>query len=84
MNILSWLVFGLIVGIIANVIDPQASRGGLFGSMALGIIGALVGGFLGDALFGVGVTGFNIPSFFLAVIGSLILLVIGRSLRRIE
>lgn len=82
MNILSWLVFGLIVGIAANFVDPEASRGSLLGSVVLGIIGALVGGFIGDALFGVPVTGFNITSFLLAVVGSLILLVVGRSLRR--
>lgn len=82
MNIIAWIVFGLIVGVIANYIDPQPSRGGIVGSSILGILGALLGGFLGDLIFGVGVTGFNLSSFIVAVIGSLVLLFIGRAFRR--
>lgn len=84
MNIIAWVVFGLIVGLIANVIDPSPSQGGLLGSIVLGIVGALVGGFLGDLIFGVGVSGFNIESFMLAVLGSLLILFIGRALTRRE
>lgn len=82
MNILTWIVFGLIVGVIANYLDPQPSRGGILGSIILGILGALLGGFLGDLIFGVAVTGFNFTSFILAVIGALLLLFIGRAFRR--
>ncbi|MDO8498299.1 MAG: GlsB/YeaQ/YmgE family stress response membrane protein [bacterium] len=82
MNILSWIVFGLIVGLVANVLDPAPARGGLVGTIILGILGALLGGFLGDLLFGTGVSGFNLSSFIVAVIGALVLLFVGRSLRR--
>lgn len=82
MNILSWILFGLIVGIIANAIDPSPNRGGILGSMLLGIVGAIVGGFLANLIFGITVTGFNLTSFLVAVAGSLILLLIGRAVRR--
>jgi len=81
-NILSWILFGLIVGIVANAIDPNPNRGGVLGSILLGIVGALVGGFLANLIFGVTVTGFNLTSFLVAVAGSLLLLFIGRAVRR--
>ena len=82
MNILAWIAFGLIVGWVANAIEPGESRGGLLGNVVLGVLGALIGGYLGNLIFGVGVTGFNLSSFILAAIGSLILLFIGRAMRR--
>jgi uncharacterized membrane protein YeaQ/YmgE (transglycosylase-associated protein family) len=75
--IFCWIIFGLIAGSIANFIAPS-SGGGIVGSVVLGIIGAVVGGYLGQVFFGVGVTGFNMPSFVLAVLGSLLVLFIGR------
>ena len=82
MNIVSWILFGLIVGVVANAIDPHPNKGGLIGSMLLGIVGALTGGFLANIIFGITVTGFNLTSFLVAVAGSLILLFVGRALRR--
>lgn len=82
MDILAWIVFGLIVGIIANVIDPQPARGGIFGAIVLGIVGALVGGLIGNWIFGQGVTGFNLPSFLIAVAGSLLVLFVARAFMR--
>ncbi|HJY98409.1 MAG TPA: GlsB/YeaQ/YmgE family stress response membrane protein [Patescibacteria group bacterium] len=79
MTILYWIIFGLIVGVIANFITPT-SQGGIVGSIVLGIIGAIVGGFLGQRFFGVGVTGFNVMSFVVAVAGSLLVILIGRLL----
>ena len=52
MSILLWVVFGLIVGSIANFIDPRESQGGLLGSIILGIVGSVVGGYLGGLLLG--------------------------------
>lgn len=83
MNILSWILFGLIVGIVANTLDPQPARGGLIGAILLGIVGALIGGFLAELIFGIGVTGFNLTSFLIAIAGSLVLLFIGRAIRRV-
>lgn len=82
MNIIAWIVFGLIVGVIANYIDPRPAKGGLLGAILLGILGALLGGFLGSLLFGVGVSGFDLSSFIVAVIGALVLLFIGRAFAR--
>ena len=82
MNVLSWILFGLIVGIVANAIDPSPNRGGILGSVLLGIVGALVGGFLANLVFGITVTGFNLTSFLVAIAGSLILLLVGRAVRR--
>ncbi len=81
-NIISWLLFGAVAGTLANVIDPRQSQGGWIGSIILGILGSFVGGWLGNALFGVGVSGWNISSFIVAVAGSLLLLFVGKMLRR--
>lgn len=82
MNIVAWIVFGLIVGIIANIIDPRPAQGGVLGAIVLGIVGAIVGGFIGNWIFGVGVTGFNLPSFLIAIGGSLLLMFIVRGFTR--
>lgn len=82
MNFLTWIGFGLVTGIVANLIDPHPASGGLLGAVVLGVVGALVGGFLADLFFGVGVSGFNFTSLFIAVLGSLLLLFVGRAFRR--
>jgi uncharacterized membrane protein YeaQ/YmgE (transglycosylase-associated protein family) len=82
MNVLAWIVFGLIAGVIANMVDPRPASGGLLGAIVLGIAGALVGGFLANLIFGLTVTGFNFTSFAIAVLGSLLLLFIGRAFTR--
>lgn len=82
MSIIAWLLFGLIVGIIANAIDPEKETGGTLGAIVLGIVGALVGGFLANLIFGTSMSGFNLTSFLIAVAGSLILLFAGRAIRR--
>ena len=81
MDIMFWIIFGLIAGSIANFITPS-SQGGIVGSIVLGIIGAIVGGYLGQRFFGIGVTGFNLMSFVVAVSGSIIVLFISRLLMR--
>ncbi len=75
MGILYWIVFGLIAGSITNFLSPS-SHGGIIGSIILGIIGAVVGGYIGERFFGVGVTGFNVVSFVVAVLGALLVLFI--------
>ncbi len=82
MSFLAWVLFGLMSGIIANLVDPHPSTGGIVGAIALGILGALLGGFLASLLFGVTISGFNLTSFAVAVLGSLLLLFIGRTFRR--
>jgi uncharacterized membrane protein YeaQ/YmgE (transglycosylase-associated protein family) len=75
MSIIYWIIFGLIAGAIASFIMP-GSKGGILGLIVLGIVGAVVGGYLGQMFFGVGVTGFNLNSFIVAVAGSILVLVI--------
>lgn len=81
MTIFTWIVFGLIVGIIANIIDPKKEEGGLIGAIVLGILGAMLGGFLANLLFGIGIDGFNLTSLAIAVLGSLFLLFVGRMVK---
>jgi uncharacterized membrane protein YeaQ/YmgE (transglycosylase-associated protein family) len=81
MGILSWALFGLIAGALAKWIMPGKDPGGIFITMILGIAGALVGGFLAS-LVGIGsVSGFNIGSFLIAVVGALLLLFIYRKMK---
>jgi len=84
MNLLAWTVFGLIIGIVANMIDPAPERGGIVGTILLGVVGALVGGMLANLVFGFGVSGFNLTSFIVAILGSLLLLLIQRAVRQVE
>lgn len=82
MGMLSWMVFGLFAGMLAKWLMPGKDGGGLIITMLLGIAGAFVGGWIGTQLgFGT-VTGFNLGSFFTAIIGALSLLFIYRLLKR--
>ncbi len=74
MGILAWIVIGLIAGLIAKAIMPGKDPGGFIVTALLGIVGAVVGGWIGSAAFGRGVEGLNFWSIFLAVVGSLICL----------
>lgn len=76
MGILSWIVFGLIAGALAKLIMPGNQPGGCIVTILLGIGGGLVGGLIGMALGWGDVTGFDIRSLFLGIVGSLLLLVI--------
>ncbi len=77
MGILGWIVLGLLAGAIAKAILPGRQSGGWIATLVLGVVGALVGGFLGSAIFNVGLGGFfDIRTWVLAVGGSLLALVI--------
>ncbi|WP_319783045.1 GlsB/YeaQ/YmgE family stress response membrane protein [Oceanisphaera sp. IT1-181] len=78
MGILSWIIFGLIAGLLAKWLMPGRDGGGFFITMILGVAGAFVGGWIGTLLGFGGVTGFNFGSFFTAIIGALVLLFIYR------
>lgn len=79
MNILYWIVFGFIAGSVANYITPNA-QGGFVGTVFLGIIGAIIGGYIGEKIFNVGVTGFNLVSLIVAVLGSVLVIYLSRML----
>jgi uncharacterized membrane protein YeaQ/YmgE (transglycosylase-associated protein family) len=75
MGIISWIVLGLIAGAIAKAIMPGKDPGGFIITALIGIVGAVVGGFLGNALFHTGtVNQFDFRSLLLAIVGSLVLL----------
>ncbi len=75
MSILGWLVLGLIAGFIASKIVNHTGSGVLM-DIVLGIVGALVGGWLFATFGGMPVTGFNLYSMFVAVIGAIVVLVL--------
>ena len=80
MAILSWIVFGLVIGLIANLLMPGKDPGGFIVTMLLGIAGALVGGFVGRAM------GFYGPNqgagWLMSILGAIILLALYRMLVR--
>ena len=80
MGILSWIIFGLIAGILAKWIMPGKDGGGFFMTILLGIVGAVVGGWI-STLFGFKVDGFNFGSFVVAVIGAIVVLFIYRKIK---
>jgi uncharacterized membrane protein YeaQ/YmgE (transglycosylase-associated protein family) len=81
MSWIVWIAFGLVAGIIAKFIMPGRDPGGFIVTIVIGIVGALVGGFISTKL-GLGdVTGFNIPSMIIAVLGAILLLVIYRAVK---
>ena len=82
MGILSWIILGLIVGIIAKFFMPRKDPGGIFVTIILGIAGAFVGGFIGSALGLGSVSGFDIRSLLIAVGGSILLLIIYRAIKK--
>ncbi|QRN41405.1 MAG: GlsB/YeaQ/YmgE family stress response membrane protein [Neisseriaceae bacterium] len=76
MGILSWAIFGLIAGVLAKWIMPGKDGGGFIMTSILGIVGAVVGGWV-SSFFGYGtVDGFNFGSFVVAIMGALIVLFI--------
>ena len=78
MGILAWSVLGLIAGFLASMV-MRGGGYGVIGDIIVGILGALIGGFLSSRLLGVDVTGFNLPSILIAFVGACILIAILRA-----
>ena len=80
MGILSWILFGLVVGIIAKLLMPGRDPGGFIVTILLGIAGALLGGFVGQAmgLYGPGES----AGWIMSILGAILLLVLYRMLAR--
>jgi len=82
MGIISWIILGLVVGIIAKFIMPGKDPGGIFITILLGVAGAVGGGYVSHAIGFGQVTGFDLRSLIIAVCGSLVLLIIYRAIKR--
>ena len=77
MGILAWIVLGLVAGALAKFLMPGQQGGGIILTIVLGVVGALVGGFLGTYVFGFGdISGFDFRSNAIAVGGALLVLLV--------
>ena len=82
MSIIGWIVLGLIAGFIASkIVNREGS--GIILDIVLGVIGALVGGWLFQFFGQAGVTGFNLYSMFIAIVGAVVVLVVYHAIRRV-
>ncbi len=79
MGILSWILLGLVAGWLAGML-MRGGGYGVLGDIILGILGALVGGFISSALFGIDVSGFNFTSVVVATLGAVVVIAIARAL----
>ncbi|GAA4267196.1 GlsB/YeaQ/YmgE family stress response membrane protein [Frondihabitans peucedani] len=83
MSFLGFILLGLICGAIAKAILPGRQGGGWIATLILGVIGALLGGWLGGLIFHVGYNGFfSIQSWIIAIVGSIIVLLIWGAITR--
>jgi uncharacterized membrane protein YeaQ/YmgE (transglycosylase-associated protein family) len=85
MGLLTWLIFGLVAGAIAQVIVPGDDPGGrgfmgILITIVIGVVGAMIGGLIGTALGFGGVNEFDIRSLLIAVVGGVVLLFIWRAI----
>jgi uncharacterized membrane protein YeaQ/YmgE (transglycosylase-associated protein family) len=89
MGILSWIIVGLVAGVLAKLIMPGRDPGGLLVTILIGIVGAVIGGFLvGLVVPGDLISGINVTTILVATLGAIVLLAIyrwfaGRSARRV-
>jgi uncharacterized membrane protein YeaQ/YmgE (transglycosylase-associated protein family) len=72
MGILTWIILGALSGWIVSLIVKTNGQQGMVGNIVIGVVGAVIGGFVGSKLFGLNVSGLNITSILLAVGGGLI------------
>ena len=80
MSIIAWIVVGIIAGFLAKLVVKGEGPGGILGDMIIGIVGAILGGWLWNLFGHVGATGINLPSILVAFVGALILLFILRAI----
>jgi uncharacterized membrane protein YeaQ/YmgE (transglycosylase-associated protein family) len=82
MGIIAWIIFGGLVGWIASKLMGTNAQMGVGMNIVVGVVGAVIGGLLFSILGGVGVTGFNLYSFVVALIGAMVLLSIVKAARK--
>jgi len=76
MGIIAWIVLGALAGWLASIITKNNASMGLIKNIVVGILGAMIGGFVFSFFGGTGITGFNLWSVFVAFVGAAILLII--------
>ncbi len=77
MSLISWIIFGALAGWVASIITGRNSRMGCLANIAIGVVGAFIGGWLYSLLTGQAfIAAFNLPSFVVAVLGASLLLVV--------
>ena len=81
LGLISWVLFGLVAGIVAKFLMPGKDPGGCIITSLIGIAGALLGGFIATALDFGGVAAWDLRSFVIAVVGAILLLLIYRMLK---
>lgn len=82
MGIIGWIIIGGLAGWIASKIMKTDKNQGLLANIIVGVIGGFLGGFLVNMLGGEGITGFNVWSFFVALLGAVVLLAILKAVRK--
>lgn len=82
MNLILWILFGFLSGWVTSIITGSNYQQGVMHDIVLGIIGALIGGFVMNLFGKPGVTGFNLYSVLVAIIGASLLILVVRAIRR--
>jgi uncharacterized membrane protein YeaQ/YmgE (transglycosylase-associated protein family) len=82
MNLILWIIFGALAGWIASLIMKTDAEQGALANIGVGIVGAMIGGFLMSLFGGSGVTGFNLYSLLVAILGAILLIWIIKMFRR--
>ena len=81
MSLIAWIILGLLAGFIGSKLVNRRGEG-IFLDILLGVVGAVIGGWLFNRFGAAGVTGLNLYSFFVAVIGAVVVLLVYHALRR--
>ena len=84
LNIAAWIIFGALAGWVASIITGRNERQGCIMNVVVGVVGALLGGFIVGLLRGTGfeAVGFNLSGFLVAVLGAVVLLILAGLVRR--
>ncbi|HET9343805.1 MAG TPA: GlsB/YeaQ/YmgE family stress response membrane protein [Candidatus Eremiobacteraceae bacterium] len=80
MDILAWIIVGIVAGFLAKAVVPGEGPGGVLGDLIVGVVGAIIGGWLFNMFGHIGATGLNLWSILVAFIGGVVLLWIVRAL----
>jgi len=78
MGVIAWIIVGIIAGFLAKAVVPGEGPGGVLGDLVIGIVGALLGGWIFNAFGSIGATGLNLWSILVAFVGAVVLLLILR------